>query len=142
MRPLADLVIAAVSARPSATARRIRAQVVRSASSEMLSKTFPTIDQPSTGGANRIGSADEETDPSAGESDVRGTEPGEDIPDEETSAEPCPRRHRNGCDSTAERRAQIEREGLLDKASLFPGPCRSVVRTANSFPPTSVPGRC
>lgn len=57
---------------------------------DAIEDTFPASDPPSTGGTTRIRPSDEETDPSADESDVPGTEPDEDIPDEETPAEPSP----------------------------------------------------
>ena len=57
---------------------------------DAIEDTFPASDPPSTAGVTRIDPADEATDQIADESDVPGTGPHEDIPDEETPAEPSP----------------------------------------------------
>ncbi|CAB3743902.1 hypothetical protein [Paraburkholderia rhynchosiae] len=50
--------------------------------------TFPASDPPSTGGATKI-AADENAETQT-DSDVPGTEPDEDVPDEQTPPEPSP----------------------------------------------------
>jgi hypothetical protein len=80
---------------------------------DAVEDAFPASDPPSTGGVTRIASDDEATDQIAGEGDVPGTEPDEDIPDKDTPAEPSPggtppeRKHRKRRGKTIEAARRI-----------------------------------